>query len=223
MSKMVESISVNPFTKDHLTKLNNPKAVIPESVRDVIENMKTTVNEQLSSSNSDRLVSAKVPISQPIKANKFEIWDFSDDVDTTILSPSKSVLKKMNSACESRRTLAKQLFQHEINNIPQSICVIVKKGIELFHGSKCGITKRFPSPTSTAPGYDQEAKSAIVLEMSPIIKAKAYSIETCNLANFGEFSLAMYFDVIKHSVNYKRIDLVFDRYFEGESQRNNKN
>ncbi len=85
----------------------------------------------------------------------------------------------------------------------------------MFHGSKCGITKRFPSPTSTAPVYDQEAKSAIVLEMSPIIKAKAYSTETYNLANFGEFSLAMYFDVMKHSIGYKRIDLVFDRYFEG--------
>ena len=147
-------------------------------------------------------MSAKVPISQPIKTNKFDIWDCSDKVLTSKFSPSKSVLKKMNSACESRRILAKELFQHEINNIPQSICVIGKKGIEMFHGSKCGITKRFPSPASTAPVYDPEAKSSIVIEMSPIIKAKAYSTQTSNLTNFGEFSLAMYFEVMKYAANY---------------------
>ena len=141
VSRLVKSIAVNPFTKDHLTKLNNSKVLIPETVRGVIENMKITANEQLSSFISERLVSAKVPISQPIKTNKFDIWDCSDKILTSKFLPSKSVLKKMNSACESRRILAKELFQHEINNIPQSICVIGKKGIEMFHGSKCGITK----------------------------------------------------------------------------------
>ena len=127
VSRLVKSIAVNPFTKDHLTKLNNSKVLIPETVRGVIENMKITANEQLSSFISERLVSAKVPISQPIKTNKFDIWDCSDKVLTSKFSPSKSVLKKMNSACESRRILAKELFQHEINNIPQSICQLVRK------------------------------------------------------------------------------------------------
>ena len=63
-------------------------------------------------------------------------------------SPSKSVLKKMNSACENRKTLAKELFQHEINNIPQSICVSGKRGIELYHGSKSKINPSFKKKKS---------------------------------------------------------------------------
>ena len=145
----------------------------------------------MSSFISDRLVSAEVLISQPIKTHKFDIWDYSDNVEKIEFSPSKSVLKKFNSACESRRILAKEVFQHEINNIPQSICVFGKRGIELYHGSKSDITKRLPSPTSTAPVYDPEAKSSIVLEMSPMIKAKAYSTQASNPTNFGEFSLVI--------------------------------
>ena len=215
VNRLVKSIVVNPFTKDRLTKLNNPKASAPEKVRDEIESMKTSAKEQLTSFISDRLVSAKVPISQPIKMNKFDIWVCSDRRDAPKFSPSHGELKKMNSACESRRDLAKELFQNEINNIPQSLCSISKKGIELFHGSKCGITKRFPNPTTTAPEYDACAKSSIVLEMSPIIKARAFSIQTSNLRNFEEFSLAIYNDIMKHAANYQRVDLVFDRYFEG--------
>ena len=112
----------------------------------------------------------------------------SDKVDTIKPLSSKYVLKKMNSAYESRRTLAKDLFQHEINNIPQSVCVIDNEVIELFHGSNSGITKRFLSRTSTSSN-DQEAKSAIVFEMSPIMKVKAHSTETYNLTNFGECHL----------------------------------
>ena len=51
--------------------------------------------------------------------------------------------------------------------------------------------KRLPSPTSTAPVYDPEAKSSIFLKMSPMIKAKAYSTQASNPTNFGEFSLVI--------------------------------
>ena len=51
--------------------------------------------------------------------------------------------------------------------------------------------------------------------MSPFINAKAYAIQATNLTNFGEFSLAIYYEVMKHAANYERVDLVFDRYFEG--------
>ena len=40
VNRLVRSIAVNPFTKDDLTKLNNPKLVMPKTVRDVIKDMK---------------------------------------------------------------------------------------------------------------------------------------------------------------------------------------
>ena len=54
----------------------------------------------------------------------------------------------MNSACEHRETMAEELFDHEINKIPQSLGKDGKNGIEFYHGSKAKITKRFHSPTS---------------------------------------------------------------------------
>ena len=50
--------------------------------------------------------------------------------------------------------------------------------------------------------------------MSPLIKAKAFATHTGSLVNFGEFSLLVYYEVMKYGMNYDRIDLVFDRYFE---------
>ena len=84
----------------------------------------------------------------------------------------------MNSACEYWKDLANKLFEQEINNIPQSLCVDGKNGIELYHSSKSEITKRFQSPTSVVLPYELEAKSSNVIEMSPLIKAKAFAIRT---------------------------------------------
>ena len=215
VSRLVKSIAANPFTKDDLTKLNNPKVVMPKTVRGVIEGLKKCGEEQLTMFILDRLASAKVSISQTISTNKIDIWDCSEKVEKVEFCPTKSVLKKMNAACESRKIQAEEVFQIEINNILQSLCAVGKKGgIDLYHGNKTGITKRFPSPISVAPLYDSESKSSIVIEMSPLIKAKAFSTQSSTLANFGEFSLLVYYEVMKLAAQYRRIDLVFDRYFD---------
>ena len=64
--------------------------------------------------------------------------------------------------------LCEELFEHEINIIPQSLCKDRKNGIKLYHGSKAEITKRFNSPISVILPHDQEGKSAIVVETSPV-------------------------------------------------------
>ena len=117
-----------------------------------------------------------VPISHTITTNKIDIWNCTDRVEKTEFSPSISVLK--NSACEYRKDLVKELFEQEIKNIPESLCVDGKNGVELHHGSKPEITKRFHSPTSVVLPYELEAKSSIVIEMSPLIKAKAFATHT---------------------------------------------
>ena len=58
--------------------------------------------------------------------------------------------------------------------------------------------------------YDQERKSAIVMEMSPLIKAKAFATHTGSLTNFGEFAVLVYHEVMKHTSNCDRIDFVFE-------------
>ena len=60
--------------------------------------------------------------------------------------------------------------------------------------------------------HDQEGKSAIVIKMLPLIKAKAFATDDVSPTNFDEF--AVYYEVMKNSSNYEKIDLVFNIQFE---------
>ena len=62
--------------------------------------------------------------------------------------------------------------------------------------------------------HDKEGKSGIVVEMSPLIRAKAFATHAGSLTNFGEFAVLIYYEVMRHASNYDRIDLVFNQYFE---------
>ena len=197
-----------PFHPNYLTKPSNPKVIVPETIRGVIENLEKCWKEQLRAFVSDRLVLRNVLISHAITTSKIDIWNCTNKVEKTESSPSISVLKKMNSACEYRKDLAKELFEQEINNIPQTLCLDGKNGIELYHGSKSEITKPFHFQTSVALPYELEAKSSIVIGISPLIKAKAFATHTGSLANFGQFPLLVYCEVMKCGTNYDRIDLV---------------
>ena len=163
--------------QDYLTKRNNKKIIVPESVRTVIDDLETVGEKQLETFVSDRLVVSKLPISQKNCLNKPEIWNHNNTGQLKCkveFSPSKSALKKMNSTCEHRKTMAEELFEHEINNTPQRLCKDGKNGIELYHDLKAEITKRFNSPASVMLPHDQKGKPAIVVEMSPLIRAKAF-------------------------------------------------
>ena len=61
--------------QDHLTKLNNKKIIVSESMRNMIDNLEAVGEKQLETFESDRLLVSKVPISQKINLNKIEIWN----------------------------------------------------------------------------------------------------------------------------------------------------
>ena len=61
--------------QDHLTKLNNKKIIVSESMRTMIDNLEAVGEKQLETFVSDRLLVSKVPISQKINLNKIEIWN----------------------------------------------------------------------------------------------------------------------------------------------------
>ena len=46
---------------------------------------------------------------------------------------------------------------------------------------------------------DKEGKSAIVIEMSPLIKAKAFATHDGSPTNFGEFAVLVYYEVMKNA------------------------
>ena len=61
--------------QDHLTKLNNKKILVPESVRTVIEDLEVMGERQFHTWPTG---SSKVPVLQKITVNKIEIWNHTE-------------------------------------------------------------------------------------------------------------------------------------------------
>ena len=113
VNRLIKCIKLNPFMQNNLTKLKNKKIVAPETMRTVTDDLKAMGEKQLETFIYDQLVVSKVPISRKITFNKIEIWNHTDAghlKSKVKFFPSKSVLKKINSACEKRKTMAEQLF-----------------------------------------------------------------------------------------------------------------
>ena len=95
----------------------------------------------------------------------------------------------MRSACEHRPDLAKAIFSNEIMNVPQSLC---KDTESMFHGAKSETTKRLTDAVvdSIPKGV---GKSAIIIEMSPLIRAKSLSRD---IVYFSDFATMIYYEVM---------------------------
>ena len=114
----------------------------------------------------------------------------------------------MQSACEQRPKLAQTVFEHEILNFQQSLAT---NSVKMYHGTKSDLTKRFSAFCNPQLPF-KECKSAIVIEMSPLIRANFSNVT--NVACFLDLATLLYFYMQKISANFGRIDLVFDRYFQ---------
>ena len=117
----------------------------------------------------------------------------------------------MRSACEHRLEMAEKVFSNEIMDVPQSLA---KTSVSEFHGKKSEITKRFiESSLSCLPIAANPMKTAIIVEMSPIIRAKCLSLSS-SLSTMSDLAVLLYYHVQSICFGATRIDLVFDRYFE---------
>ena len=110
----------------------------------------------------------------------------------------------MRSAYEHRSGMAKMLFDQEILNVPQCLST---DGVSMFHGSKSDIAKRLTTYSYLSIS-SRVCDSAMIIEMSPIIRAKAFS--SSGAACFSDFAVILYYEVMKLASSYDRIDVVFD-------------
>ena len=149
----------------------------------------------------------KKPISDDIHQNKFNIWDFSSasDVEKPFAPTSK-----MRIACEHRPEMAATLFRNEILDVAQSFA---STSTSAYHGKKADITKRLPPYTLQYLRNGNERNTVIIIEMSPLIRAKCSSV-TSDVSTFSDLVVVIFYHVQHISSSFDRVDLVFDRYFE---------
>ena len=183
-----KGFAMNPFLEDKLKRVNNSKIFFPEKAVETLKFMETKGEKDVVGFITDRLVSGTVPVCETIKSNEYDLWNESTSKKDKIpYRPSKSVLDKMKSACEYRLDMALELFDGEIMNVPQSL---TPDGTSLYHGTKSDIAMRFESSDGIP---EQEGKSALVLEMLPIIGAKFIA----GIESFSDFAVIIYHHVMK--------------------------
>ena len=216
---LCNGMPVNPFQLNKLTKINNSTVSVPDIAFMTVKEMEDKGEEQFNAFLYDRLIYQKVSICATIPKNKINIWNITQPDAEKPYVPSNSVINKMRSACEHRPDLAQKVFEHEIFDVPQSLST---NSVSMYHGAKSDITKRLSSfCDSRIP--TRECKSAVIIEMSPLIIAKCFSLT--NTTCFSDFAVLLYYYILKLGMDFDRIDLVFDRYFDNslkEDTRKNR-
>ena len=81
----------------------------------------------------------------------------------------------------------------------------------MYHGSKSELTKRF-SKYSINEIPKHAEKSAIIIEMSPLICAKCF--QKAGMTCFSELAIVLYYETMRLGFDNNRIDIVFDSYFD---------
>ena len=109
----------------------------------------------------------------------------------------------MRNACEHRPEIAKIVFGNEILNAPQSLD---KSYNTMYHGWKSELTKRFSKYSINEIPKNAE-KSAIIIEMSPLIHAKCS--HKAGMTCFSDLAIILYYEIMRLGFDYNRIGIIF--------------
>ena len=137
--------------------------------------------------------------------NNINIWEFhSDDEAGKPYIPSNTSLTIMRSACQYRSNMAPTIFNHEILNIPQSLCT---NNISTYHGTKSDILKKFSSHCIFQVYY-------MLVILLPFLKRLRWSAQNVlgDISCFSDLATLLFHHIEKLKI--LAVDLIFDRYFE---------
>ena len=183
--------------------LNNEKFAFNDIVYDVISKMSKLGEEQFKAFLTERLVTCKVPVSDPILLNSLNLP--SNPIKATEKDPvlTLAMMEKLMKAGETRSELVENLLHTEIFEVPQSLSV---NQYSLYHGTKSHITSQFR--TISKPSFHL-TKSGIVIELSMLLRKKRVSW----VKSFEDYARFIYHAILKSAEPYRIFDIVTDRYF----------
>ena len=205
VSRLKESIFTNPFKLNKLTILNNEQATFNDIVYDDISKMSKLGEEQFRSFWMDRLVTYKIPVSDPILLNSLNLPGNPNKATEKDPILTAAMMEKLKMAVESRRDLVANLLHTELFGICQSLS---SNQHSLYDGKNSDVTKPFKSKPK--PSF-HVAKSGIVIELSMLFRKKRGSW----VKSFEDYARFLYQIIMKSAAPYSRCDIVTDRYFKG--------
>ena len=88
----------------------------------------------------DRLVTCKIPVSDPILLNSLNLPGNPNKATEKDPVLTAAMMEKLKKACEARSELVENLLSTEIFEIPQSLSA---NQYSLYHGTKSHVTSQF--------------------------------------------------------------------------------
>ena len=186
---LYEALIANPFMGENnmIFRINDPSAVLPNETFVIMPAIIEDGEKQFRSFIQDRPMYQKVSICSPIYKNNFDLWQSRQTQLEKRRPLSFLTIKKICSAIKHRQDLATTVFEFELNDVPYSLS---SNPVSLYHGTKSDIINRLPNATTTLE-HHTECKSAISLEIHPIVRAKCLSLPE-NISCFNDVAVISY-------------------------------
>ena len=139
-SRLKTSILKNPFKLNKLTVLINEKSTFSDIVYDDISKMSKLGEEQFQAFWTDRLVTCKVPVSDPILLNSLNLPGNPNKATEKDPVLTLAMMEKLKKAGETWSELVENLLHTKIFEIPQSLSA---NQYSLYHDMKSHVTSQF--------------------------------------------------------------------------------
>ena len=159
VSTLKTSILTNPFKLNKLTMLNNEKFTFNDIVYNDTSKMSILGEEQLKAFWKNKLVTCKVPVSDPILFNSLNLPGSPNKATEKDPILILAMMEKLKKAGETQSEFVENLLYTEIFEIPQSLSA---NQYSLNHSTKSHVTSQFC--TISKPSFHL-MKSGIVIEL----------------------------------------------------------
>ena len=187
VSRSKTSILTNPFKLNKLTVFKNEKSTLNDIVYDDISKMSKLGEEQIKAFFTDRHVTWKVTVSDPILLNSFNLPSNPNKATEKDPLLPLAMMGKLNKAGETRSELVENLLLTEIFESPQSLSA---NQYFLYHGTKSQVTSHFRAISK--PSF-HGTKSGKVIEISILLRKKKVS----SLKSFEDYARFLYHVIVK--------------------------
>ena len=166
VSRSKTSILTNPFKLNKLTVFKNEKSTLNDIVYDDISKMSKLGEEQTKAFFTDRHVTWKVTVSDPILLNSFNLPSNPNKATEKDPLLPLAMMGKLNKAGETRSELVENLLLTEIFETPQSLSA---NQYLFYHGTKSHAAIHFRAISNSS---FHGTKSGKVIEISILLRKK---------------------------------------------------
>ena len=124
---------------------------------------------------------------------------------------TNSSITKLQDACYSRGSLAKQLFEQEFTGIPE--CLFDPKTSQPYHSNKSQLVGLINTSELVCSSNRNQKPHGLVVDLSVIIRAVGASIDTHKATSRDFVGRVMEnISLLGKKLNVQRIDIVADTY-----------